>query len=395
MALALVAGMVLAAALLASGCGGGSGSGYGGGASNGSSTDHPPVIGTGWLMVSYSKPGGIVEMHQGVRLPSLEFKKNNTVQVFDGCNSGGGKAVVNDDGTIKFGPVMTTLMGCPAGTEEVSSAIQQVLQGTADYSFEGGNLVLKNGDETLTYSAGDSGQATPATTADLQHHTFESTAVHGHVINPDSNIDLAFERQTLTVTAGCGRQWGKFTVQDGVMKTGFEDGSGLDCSMDDHRQNNWIRNYLADGANVRMDGDKFSLTNGDETTIDLEKTGDTPVDQVDDGLTDTTWTLARLTDPDGAIRKVPRHGEKPTLTFYPDDRTSFYDGCNGGSSKAKLGDRGILFSGGVSTMVGCFGPDKWVETTFKQVISGLAKYRLSESQLLLMRGRNTLILTSD
>jgi heat shock protein HslJ len=146
-ALFIVAGMLLSAGLLVSGCGAS--------VSDEAPVSHPPVVGVGWLMKSYSKGGDVTEMHQGVRLPSLKFKPDNTVQVFDGCNSGGGKAVVNND-NIVFGPIMTTLMGCPAGTAEVSSAILSVLHGTVDYSFEDGNLVLKNGDRALTYTGGTS-----------------------------------------------------------------------------------------------------------------------------------------------------------------------------------------------------------------------------------------------
>ena len=143
-----VIALVIATGIFLSGCGSDS--------SVNTSDDHPPVVGTAWLMQSFEVSGKTTEMHEGVRLPSLEFKPNDTVALFDGCNSGGGEATVGDEKTIEFGPLRTTLMACPGETGEVSNAIMKVLQGETDYSFDGGYLVISRGDDSLTYSDGNS-----------------------------------------------------------------------------------------------------------------------------------------------------------------------------------------------------------------------------------------------
>lgn len=114
----------------------------------------PPVVGTAWLLNSYTDTkGNAVSMNPGVQLPSLEFKKDGTVQAFDGCNSGSGKAEVREDGFIDFGPIALTRKACPGITAEVSKAILDVIGGKAAYGFEGAskNLVISKSGSSLTY----------------------------------------------------------------------------------------------------------------------------------------------------------------------------------------------------------------------------------------------------
>jgi len=116
----------------------------------------PPVLDTGWLLNSYTdSAGNVVSMKPGVRLPSLEFKADDTVQVFDGCNSGSGKAVVQENGLIDFGPIGLTRMACPGITGDVSRAILSVINGKAAYAFEAQNLVISKNGDSLTYTTGN------------------------------------------------------------------------------------------------------------------------------------------------------------------------------------------------------------------------------------------------
>ncbi|MGA7397704.1 MAG: META domain-containing protein [Solirubrobacterales bacterium] len=120
------------------------------------SASTPPVVGTDWLLNSYSdKLGNEVSMKPGVRLPSLEFKADDTVFVFDGCNTGSGKAEVGEDGTIKFGPIGLTRIACPGLSGDVSNAFLKVIDGKAAYEFEAQNLVISKQGKSLTFNPGN------------------------------------------------------------------------------------------------------------------------------------------------------------------------------------------------------------------------------------------------
>lgn len=114
----------------------------------------PPVIGTTWELNSYDSAGTVNSVKQGVRLPFLKFSENGRVELFDGCNSGGGKARVRDDGFIVFGPLALTRKACPGLTGEVSKAFLDVIDGKGAYAFEQQNLVISRQGQSLTFTPG-------------------------------------------------------------------------------------------------------------------------------------------------------------------------------------------------------------------------------------------------
>jgi len=115
----------------------------------------PPVIGTTWELSTYDDAkGNVASVKPGVRLPFLQFGENDTVKLFDGCNSGSGPARVNEDGSMVFGPLALTRKACPGLSGEVSRSIQNVLNGKTAYAFEAQNLVISRQGSSLTYSPG-------------------------------------------------------------------------------------------------------------------------------------------------------------------------------------------------------------------------------------------------
>jgi heat shock protein HslJ len=71
-----------------------------------------------------------------------------------GCNAFGGNAEVNeDDGTVTFSEVFSTMRACTGERGESDSAMMAVLQGTVTVELDGETL-------TLTNANGDSLQLT-------------------------------------------------------------------------------------------------------------------------------------------------------------------------------------------------------------------------------------------
>lgn len=99
----------------------------------------------------------IVDGNDSTRLPkgataTLVFTKK-AVQTHSGCNSGGGSVKVSDD-TLAFGPLMTTLIGCPEKWKQrVEAAYGDVLRNEATYVIHGPRLTISKGDARLEFVA--------------------------------------------------------------------------------------------------------------------------------------------------------------------------------------------------------------------------------------------------
>jgi len=114
----------------------------------------PPVIGTTWELNSYDADGTAVSMKPGVRLPFVQFRDDDSMKLFDGCNSGTGRAQVNEDGSMVFGPRALTRKACPGLSGDVSQAISSVMKGRTAYAFEGQNLIISRQGTSLSFAPG-------------------------------------------------------------------------------------------------------------------------------------------------------------------------------------------------------------------------------------------------
>lgn len=99
----------------------------------------------------------IVDGNDSTRLPqgakaTIIFTKKS-VQTHSGCNGGGGSVKISDD-TLAFGPLMTTLIGCPEKwKQQVETAYGDVLRNEATYAINGPRLTISKGDLRLEFVA--------------------------------------------------------------------------------------------------------------------------------------------------------------------------------------------------------------------------------------------------
>jgi heat shock protein HslJ len=104
--------------------------------------------GLAWTMVSLDNADGTLEAPEGAYL-SYE---DDTVFVATGCNTGSGSAEVAD-GTVTFGPLMSTLIGCEPDLAAWETAVFAVLAGEVTYEVDGDTLTLTGDGGTLTLEA--------------------------------------------------------------------------------------------------------------------------------------------------------------------------------------------------------------------------------------------------
>jgi heat shock protein HslJ len=95
--------------------------------------------------VASSVPSGVTA--------TLLFTDDGQVQVYDGCNSGGGKYVADGD-TLTFSELVSTDMACGDGKDSVASAVLAVLSADhVTFSIDHATLTLQAGDHGLQYAA--------------------------------------------------------------------------------------------------------------------------------------------------------------------------------------------------------------------------------------------------
>jgi len=79
----------------------------------------------------------------GVRA-TLQIDSNGSVSAHGGCNGMGGQATIRDR-TIRFGPLVGTMMACPEPRMQVENQYRAALEATRSWRMERGVLVLLSG----------------------------------------------------------------------------------------------------------------------------------------------------------------------------------------------------------------------------------------------------------
>ena len=117
------------------------------------SSPDAPLVGTAWTLTGTVSGGAVASVPAGVKPPTLTIGKDGTAQIFTGCNSGSSMVKVGD-GTLTFGPVVTTKMYCGGAAGELEHQVVSVLDGKVTYVDDGTTLTVSNGDQGLVYTAG-------------------------------------------------------------------------------------------------------------------------------------------------------------------------------------------------------------------------------------------------
>lgn len=75
---------------------------------------------------------------------TLKIESNGSVSAHSGCNGMGGQATIRDR-SIRFGPLVGTMMACPEPRMQVERQFREALEATRNWRMERGALVLLNG----------------------------------------------------------------------------------------------------------------------------------------------------------------------------------------------------------------------------------------------------------
>ncbi|MBB4661322.1 META domain-containing protein [Conexibacter arvalis] len=118
-------------------------------------SDPPPIAGTRWTLETIAEGGSdgtASSVPAGVAAPTLLIGEDGAVELFAGCNGGGGSARVRE-GFVVFGPIALTRKACDEATNRVEATVTAILDGRVAASFEGAKLVLAKDGRQLVFTA--------------------------------------------------------------------------------------------------------------------------------------------------------------------------------------------------------------------------------------------------
>lgn len=91
-----------------------------------------------WALDTITSGTSASNVPAGVPTPTLQLA-GSEVQVFTGCNRGGGTVQVGE-ATITFSPMRLTMMACDGAAGTVEATVTKVLDGTVPFTVQGARL---------------------------------------------------------------------------------------------------------------------------------------------------------------------------------------------------------------------------------------------------------------
>lgn len=214
----------------------------------------------------------------------------------------------------------------------------------------------------------DTTDAAP-TTGDLDGRSFVSSEVTGHELAAGSEIQLSFDADTMSASAGCNTLAGSFDVDDGDLAAGPFAMTQMACDQPLMEQDTWLSEFLASTPGVSLVGSTLTLT-GDDATVVFEERQ--PAE-----IAGTTWVVTGIVEGD-AVSTVPADSEA-TLVF-ADGVVEIDTGCNVGGGDAAVTETSIEFGPLAMTLRAC--PELGdFETSLLAVLDGEVAYEITGDTL--------------
>lgn len=242
-------------------------------------------------------------------------------------------------------------------------------------------------DDDATGGSSPTPSATPVDTASLLGTTYESTSVEGHELVADTSIRLAFEDDTMSVSAGCNTQFGPYALTDGKLAwTGEPASTVMGCLDGLAGQDEWLRELFTTGVRATYEGTSLLLDSGD-VTIEM---GRAPQADLGD-LLGRTWSVVG-TISDGTTSRLPGRTRTPRLVVGADGLARIDTGCNTGRTTVQVSRTAISFGRPAITRVACQEPDSAIEQIVLSVVDGPTDFVEFDGAILIaVKGDNGLV----
>jgi len=214
-------------------------------------------------------------------------------------------------------------------------------------------------------SSSTGGGSSAPTSADLDGTSYVSQSVEGHDLVAGTHLQLSFDGDTMSASAGCNSMVGPYAVTDGTLAwTGEVASTLIGCPDDRAKQDQWVQSWLQAGADATLDGDQLTLTS-DGVTIALQP--EAPADA--ETLLGRTWTVTELLTPSSA-GAIPAGVRTPTLEVASDGSVHVDTGCNRGNTTVQAKGDTLSFGPVMTTKMACEKDAAAVEHAVLQALEG-------------------------
>lgn len=221
-----------------------------------------PLAGTSWALVSLEEGGALTE-----RLPNtvvtLAFSEDGAVSGSAGCNRYSSSYTV-DGSSIRFGPIMSTMMACEPAVMEQEAAFTQALEAASSFTLLDGQLILTTAEGTgsivlrpLSVLAGTEWTLSTWTTGGAEVSLVEGSAI---------TLGFGYEDDVFGST-GCNRFRGGVLVEDDSITFGPAATTRMMCEPALAEQETAWLGALAQVAHFRLGADELTLITGDGSAL--------------------------------------------------------------------------------------------------------------------------------
>lgn len=238
-------------------------------------------------------------------------------------------------------------------------------------------------------ACGDDSQtdATLTPTLDLADSAYTLAEASGLDVPESSNLQLAFEAVSLSVTGGCNTMSGGYLIANAKLEVSQFAMTEMACADDALMTfDTEVAEFLAGSPSVVVVGGVMTLAN-DSITLTLRENA--PV--VDSALEGTLWTVTGTVQGDGTSSL----DTEPATLLLNDGTAEVFAGCNTGSAGYTIDGDSITFEPLVLTRMACEQPAMTLEDTVTRVLTGTVTYDIEGTKLTLFQGTDGLTLADE
>jgi heat shock protein HslJ len=367
----------------------------------GEADENLPLVRTEWALVSMDESFGVA--FDPTTTPAfMVFEEDGSVFGNAGCNNFNG-GYTDEGETIAFTPFASTRMMCPEDQMAVETALFSALQGSVQYSIEGGTLTMTTAGGVLVFEGAPAAPAEAAPEADAGSLPLVGT--EWTLASFDESMGVTFDPATTEVTAtfsddgtlagtsGCNRYFAGYTL-DGSFIT-FEVGGStmMACPEEQMAVEMAFLQALQGEAQYQISGNTLEIITGSGT---LTFTGAAPAaedapaaeESASSAFTGTEWKLVAF-DENMGVAEDPNVTEAFIL-FNEDGTLSGNGACNSFSGSYTADGSFVTFGAIATTMRACIDAGTETETAFFAALQGEAQVQVMGSTMELITGVGTL-----
>jgi heat shock protein HslJ len=338
-----------------------------------------------WLLVAYGDPENPTVVEQGIRI-TAEFDPEGQVSGFAGCNYYSGTFEASSDGSLSFGPQITSIMECSRGME-LEAAYLATLQNpqSFDFSDQGRlqiNYLSPAGEiQQLVYTVGQA-----SLTENVWVLMSFGNPAAPQMAPPGSVLTVHFsEDGWMSGYSGCNRFNTSFTAEDGTLTVGPVASTMMEC-LGDMEQERIYQGAISSVQSYEISGPNLALTYNNGAGVLNFTSAMLPLEQ-------TLWTLV-------AVDGIPLATNiNITAMFEPGEEAG--QGTVGGSSGCNNYNAGYTVDGytievqtALTTLMMCpEGMDE--EQSYLQAIQSANNFEIFADRLVLRTDYGNLVFAAN